>query len=185
MNRAFVRGTGSRGGGGGGTGPTKVFVPAHSGFGSVLGAPAFENDTTYGFGWIALDDASNEQFSLGFDIPNEWTTFDTFVWTVCPDVGASPGDCYFFSQIRSVGDGDDLLTGADVDRLNIWGGNVVTIAVADGQWSVERLASAVGLSATLFHDRFCIWGFHRSGQNASDNFVGDIGILGLELVRAS
>ena len=166
---------------GGGGGDGRLWIPYHDAV-TTSGSPAAGLGTTFSLPYTALDKTASEGLIKSFNMPQDWVTFDAYVWLLTVDATAS-NDVYLFAQLRSIGDGDDASDAADVDRTAL---KVGTVAVTGGAaWTVNREELGTGFDATIFVDRWCFMSIQRTGAEAADDFDGDIGLIGIELVKAS
>ena len=124
-------------------------------------------------------DASTFEALIGHcEIPNHWQTFDTFLWTV-NHAGGGAGNIVAQVYYRFFADSDDDGTATTaVDT------GAVTVAIAGTSGIVER--SQLGSALTpVISSRAPTMIVYRLGSDGSDTFASDIGIIGVELVRAS
>jgi len=155
--------------------PARIFSYAATWI-ATAGAPTLTFDATIDVPLWRLDQTTAEEVTGGFTMPPNWSTFDMFVWTCTIDATAS-NVVRFSNQVKYAASGDSALTtlGPGATNTSIAGGAASNIA---------RHAHGTGFAAPTAGQP-CWTRVFRDAGNAADNFAGDIGVLALELVRAS
>lgn len=103
-----------------------------------------------------------------------WTSVDCYLWLA--QLGSGTGNAVLTARVQAMGDGDSTAT-ATV-------GGTATIAMSGNQFEIQRELLASAVSMFTVTDKFFNSYFFRDATNGSDTYAADVGILGLELVRA-
>jgi hypothetical protein len=154
---------------------SKILVPAQQMI-ATFGAP-----TLTGIGaaadkmhaaWL-LDAASSENLTGQLLIPPAWATVDVALWWT--NAGTGSGDVKYH-----------LITNVAFNAETLGGTNVITspVATAAPAQNVAKLdLLASGLAVTA--ERLFGFRLQRTGENAGDSLANDVGVLAVEIRRAS
>jgi len=140
--------------------------------GLVLGAPSLDRVNFRQPAWL-LDSSLNEWVGAETLVPASWATVNLHLWWC--NVGAGSGDVVFAGSGKSIEAGE---------TLNASGTNIIPVTVTSpAQYVAGRTTIYYGFPVTPGE---LLWlRFGRNGTDAADTLGNDIGLLALEITRAS
>ena len=154
--------------------PNRIFMGADR-FIIGGGTPATAVGGTVQLGYWAMDQSSGESLWGHVEIPDDWQTFATFVWTLTLGTTAS----------NNIVVNGAIVSAVDGQTANVRIGGQYTVAIVGGTTNrVQRLALDTSLARPAIGSLIYV-GLHRVANDAADNYAADIGFAGFELVRAS
>lgn len=135
------------------------------------GTPSLSGDATSSdLVWWALDAAANEHVGTTALIPEDWQTYDVYLWW--SNAGAGAGDVRWH-----------VLAGGLVDASSIATTDGIFVTTAPALNVLKRTVTRVGLTAPA--SRLAAFRVFRQASDASDTLANDAGFIGLELRKAS
>lgn len=158
----------------------RIFIGAAN-MGAAEGAPTLTAGAiadSYASYW-SLDAASGETV-IGpvMVMPTAWTSLDLFLWTVTPTAQTS-APAVVSVLIDQFEDLDDAATPS-----SSVGHNNASLTMSATQWVVQRHA-LTPTGTLVVANSLHLARVRRSGGDGGDTYAGDIGILGVEMVRTS
>lgn len=151
---------------------------SHGAMSAIVGSPSLGvveavGDTTLRQAAWLLDSGAFEGVSGELAIPPSWATVDVYGWFA--NAGAGSGDIVTSFRMKKLADGVTTV-GADTGLAS---GLTLTV----GAQSIAKrlsLLSGVSVTAGIYKVTMC-----RDGANGADTLGNDVGLLGVEIVRAS
>lgn len=125
----------------------------------------------------AMSDALLEAVAGTLDLPEGWASADVYLWTI-NHAGGGANNAVFQVYFRNFADLDVAPTATTSDDTG-----VVTVAISGTQYTVDRNSLGNVTLATTGRANVCI--VYRRGSDGGDVFSGDLGFVGIELVRTT
>lgn len=149
-----------------------LFIPASALLGVPVGTPSLSVlVTNIGPAWL-LDAATDEEVAGWSIFPPGWLTADFVVWWT--NTGAGSGDVRFDLTYK---------VAADAGAINSGSTTTSSTVTAPAQYVTKRTALASGV--TVAAGSVVSLNVNRAGGNGADTLANDIGIIGVEIRRAS
>lgn len=120
--------------------------------------------------WL-LDASAVEDVSGAVLFPGHWATYDVYVWWY--NAGAGSGDVRLFAMKSAYSDGGPPVTG--------FFGGVTATAGTQNLYKRTQLSTGVSVATSGLSN----FGVRRLANDAADTLANDIGVLAIELVKAS
>lgn len=158
---------------------TSLFIPAAT-LTAWAGSPTLQNGDAQTPNAIWLLNQSTDEGVTGIiNIPTGWATADLYLWTQNHN-GTAANDVIVDWWVWTFADADLASTPTTASN-----GTGVTCSITGTLDTLDRHSLTTGASLVGAAARFTQLIIRRDADNVSDDYASDIGVVGLELVRAT